>query len=83
VDFDVKTTAVCQGKILFDVAQVEKLRTFARLFHLTVYFACLDPEGSQDGFWVRLDQLDGLSVTRRRFGHMTFNPPWSASGPDP
>ena len=68
VAFDVKAKTVYQGKILFDVAEVEKLRTFARLFHLTVYFACLDPEGSQDGHWVRLDQLDGLPVTLRRFG---------------
>ncbi len=68
VAFDVKAKTVYQGKILFDVAEVEKLRTFSRLFHLTVYFACLDPEGSQEGFWVRLDQLDTLSVTRRRFG---------------
>jgi Holliday junction resolvase len=68
VAFDVKAKTVYQGKILFDVAEVQKLRTFARLFHLTVYFACLDAEGSQDGFWVRLDQLDKVAVTRRRFG---------------
>lgn len=68
VAFDVKAKTIYQGKILFDVAEVEKLRTFARLFHLTVYFACLDSEGLQKAFWVRLDQLDAVGITRRRYG---------------
>lgn len=65
VAFDVKAKTVYGEGIIFDVAEVQKLRTFARLFHLTVYFACLDPEGGQDGFWVRLDQLDELPAIRR------------------
>lgn len=68
VAFDVKAKTIYDGVILFDVGEVEKLRTFSRLFHLTVYFACLGQDGSQDGFWVRLDQLDGMTPVRRRFG---------------
>jgi hypothetical protein len=65
VAFDVKAKTVYGEGIIFDVAEVQKLRTFARLFHLTVYFACLDPEGGQDGFWVRLDQMDEVPAVRR------------------
>lgn len=65
VAFDVKAKTIYPEGLIFDLAEVRKLRTFARLFHLTVYFACLDPEGGQDGFWVRLDQLDEVPAIRR------------------
>jgi hypothetical protein len=68
VAFDVKAKTIYRGNLLFDLPEVQKLRTFARLFHLTVYFACLDPQGSPDGLWVRLNQLDGREVTQRRYG---------------
>lgn len=66
VAFDVKAKRTYPEGLLFDVGEVQKLRTFARLFHLTVYFACLDPEGGSMAWWVRLDQLD--PVPARRIG---------------
>lgn len=74
VAFDVKAKTIYRGNLLFDLPEVQKLRTFARLFHLTVYFACLDPLGSPDGLWVRLDQLDGREVTQRRYGPVVAFP---------
>jgi hypothetical protein len=65
VAFDVKAKTVYPEGLIFDVAEIQKLRTFARLFHLTLYFACLDPEGGPQGYWVRLDQLDNLPAVRR------------------
>jgi hypothetical protein len=67
VAFDVKAIAIYDGKLLFAADEVERLRTFARLFHLTVYFACLG-DASDNGYWVRLDQLDGFAPVRRRYG---------------
>ncbi|GJD82679.1 hypothetical protein HPGCJGGD_0538 [Methylobacterium haplocladii] len=64
VAFDVKAKSVYDDAIIFDLDEVRKLRTFARLFHLTVYFACLDPAGGSASYWVRLDQLDGLPAKR-------------------
>lgn len=64
VAFDVKAKTTYPEGLLFDLAEVQKLRTFARLFHLTVYFACLDPEGGPSAYWVRLDQLDGVAARR-------------------
>lgn len=66
VAFDVKAKTVYPEGLMFDEAEIQKLRNFARLFHLTVYFACLDPEGGPHGYWVRLDQFDDLPATRRR-----------------
>lgn len=65
VAFDVKAKTIYPEGLIFDLAEVCKLRTFARLFHLTVYFACLDPDGGPQGHWVRLDQLDAVPATRR------------------
>jgi hypothetical protein len=42
----------------------------ARLFHLTVYFACLDADGGEHGHWARLDQLDEPAI--RRAGVLTL-----------
>lgn len=74
VAFDVKAKTVYPEGLIFDVAEVQKLRTFARLFHLTVYFACLDPEGGPQGYWVRLDQLDGVPAVRRAGGLVLIIP---------
>lgn len=68
VAFDVKAKTIYPEGLIFDLAEIQKMRTFARLFHLTVYFACLDPEGGDAGYWVRLDQLDAVPAVRRRGG---------------
>lgn len=65
VAFDVKAKTIYGDGLIFDLDEVRKLRTFAQLFHLTVYFACLDPEGGPAAYWVRLDQLDSVSAVRR------------------
>ena len=57
VAFDVKAKTPHEGQLIFELTEVRKLQAFARLFHLTVYFACLDPEGGDRGHWIRLDQL--------------------------
>ncbi|MBN9007141.1 MAG: hypothetical protein J0H40_17215 [Rhizobiales bacterium] len=45
VAFDVKAKTIYPEGLIFEVDEVRKLRSFARLFHCTVYFACLNPEG--------------------------------------
>src|SRR5258705_13370977 len=47
----------------------------ARLFHLTVYFACLDADGGEHRHLARLDQLDG--PPNRRAGVLTLCLPLS------
>lgn len=73
VAFDVKAKTVYDGCLIFDLDEIKKLRTFARLFHLTVYFACLNSEGA-GGFWVRLDQLDDVPALMRA-GRYTLSIP--------
>lgn len=80
VAFDVKAKTIYAGELIFDVGEVQKLRNFARLFHLTVYFACLDPEGGQDGYWVRLDQLNEVPAIRRN-GKLTLALPVDLAQP--
>lgn len=65
VAFDVKAKTVYNDNLIFDLAEVKKLRTFARLFHLTVYFACLNTDEAGGSLWVRLDQLDEVPAQRR------------------
>ena len=65
VAFDVKAKTIYANGLIFDLDEVKRMRTFARLFNMTVFFACLDPEGGDKGFWVRLDQLDFAKVTLR------------------
>ncbi|MFB2553782.1 hypothetical protein [Ensifer soli] len=55
--FDVKAKTAYDGELLFDVEEIEKLALFARAFHLTVYFACLDAEGDGRQWWVPLAEL--------------------------
>lgn len=62
--------ASVEGLIL-DLDEARTLRAFARLIHLTVYFACLDPDGGPDGYWVRLDQLDAAPAVTRN-GKLTL-----------
>lgn len=71
VAFDVKAKTIYEDGLIFDLDEVRKLRTFAQLFHLTVYFACLDPEGGPAAYWVRLGQLDGVPAVRRN-GSLTL-----------
>lgn len=81
VAFDVKSKTVYERDgIIFDLAEVQKLRTFSRLFHVTVYFACLDPEGGLDGFWVTLGQLDAVPAIRRN-GALTLACPLDRAQP--
>lgn len=80
IAFDVKAKTVYPEGLIFDVAEVQKLRTFARLFHLTVYFACLDPEGGPQSYWVRLDRLDDVPAVRRG-GCLTLTLPLDGAMP--
>lgn len=81
VAFDVKAkTLYPRAGLIFDVAEVQRMRAFARLFHLTTYFACLDPEGGPQGYWVRLDQLDETPAVRRN-GRLTLALPCARAMP--
>lgn len=80
IAFDVKAKTVYDGQLIFDVQEVQKLRNFARLFHLTVYFACLDPSDVELSHWVRLDQLDDVVAVRRN-GSLSLSLPLCASHP--
>lgn len=55
--FDVKAKTLYEGRLIFDVAELEKQQRFARMFNLTTLLACLDLE--QDGhlWWVELTEL--------------------------
>jgi Holliday junction resolvase len=63
--FDVKAKSVYDGDFIFDLEEVEKLARFARLFNLTVYFACLDLERPDHHWWVPLADLQ-IRVPERR-----------------
>ncbi|MBB3938060.1 hypothetical protein [Aureimonas phyllosphaerae] len=65
VAFDVKSKELFNGTFLFDLDEVRRLETFARLFHLTVIFACLPPYGGDRAYWVRLADLLALPVEKR------------------
>lgn len=80
VAFDVKAKSIYGDALLFDLAEVQKLRTFARLFHLTVYFACLDPGGGPECYWVHLHQLDEVAAVRIH-GLITLKMPLSQAMP--
>lgn len=80
VAFDVKAKTIYNDGLIFDLDEVRKLRTFAQLFHLTVYFACLDPDGGRSAYWVRLDQLDVARAVRRN-GLLTLAMPVAEAQP--
>lgn len=63
--FDVKAKSLYNGHFIFEFDEISRMRNFARLFHYTVYFACLDPDGSAESYWIRLDQFDNLMPVRR------------------
>lgn len=63
--FDVKAKTVYDGELIFDLAEVEKLGLFGRLFNLTVYFACLDLAREDRHWWVPLDELQHRAPERR------------------
>ena len=65
VAFEVKAKSLFNDGLIFDLSEVRRMRTFTRLFHLTVYFACLDPEGGSGSFRLRLDQLDFRYLVER------------------
>ena len=69
IAFDVKCKSV-YGKareFVFDVSEVRRLATFDRLFRITTFFACLDPEGSEISVWFPAEELM-LIVGRKRTG---------------
>ena len=70
VAFDVKVKTLYNGHFIFEMDEIRRMRTFARFFHMTVYFACLDPAGSPESYWLRLDQFENL-VPVRREGSLT------------
>lgn len=57
--FDVKckTTYGKENTYVFDVAEIRKLVTFDRLFHIATYFACLSVDGSSQSYWFALGML--------------------------
>lgn len=63
--FDVKAKSIYDGHFIFDLEEVEKLARFARLFNLTVYFACLDLERPDHHWWVPLADLQARAPERR------------------
>ena len=54
-------------EFMFDVSEVRRLATFDRLFRITTFFACLDPDGSEASIWFPAEDLM-LIVGRRRTG---------------
>lgn len=65
IAFDVKAKSIYNGHFIFEFDEIRRMRTFARLCHMTVYFACLDPDGSAESYWIRLDQFENLMPVRR------------------
>lgn len=65
VAFDVKVKSIYNRHFIFELSEIRRMRTFARFFHMTVYFACLDPDGSTESYWLRLDQFDNFAAVRR------------------
>lgn len=63
--FDVKAKTAYDGKLLFEVSEVDKLARFADFFHLTVNFACLDLDQPEQFYWVPLRGLVGRAPERR------------------
>ena len=81
IAFDVKAkTIYARDGLIFDLAEIQKFRMFAKLFHLTVYFACMDPSEGSASYWVRLDQLDDVPAVKRR-GALTLALPISRALP--
>lgn len=80
IAFDVKVKSLYNEHFIFELNEIRRMRTFARFFHMTVYFACLDPGGSSESYWIRLDQFDNLTAERRG-STLTLSIPADASLP--
>lgn len=63
-----KAKTIYPEGVAFGWAKIQMMRIFERLFHLTVDFACLDPGGGPQAYWVRLDQLDDMPAVHRGGG---------------
>jgi len=63
--FDVKAKTLYEGFFLFELGEVQKLARFAKLFNLTVYFACMDTESDDRHWWVPLTDLIHRKPERR------------------
>jgi hypothetical protein len=61
---DVKSKSSYQKNLIFDVDEVEKFQLFCQLFHVTGFFACLDPKGSPLMKWFPLNSFNGRAPQR-------------------
>lgn len=55
--FDVKAKSVYEGRLIFDMDEIEKQYRFATLFNLTAFLACLDVEDDGRQWWIPLAEL--------------------------
>lgn len=65
IAFDVKAKTIYDGQLIFDLEEAQKLALFARMFHLTVHFACTDPARPSHQWWVPLGELVLQTPSRR------------------
>lgn len=72
--FDVKAKAVKNGQLIFDLAEVEKLAVFARMFQLALMFVCMDAADPANMRWVRLDELQSRPQEWRRKARVVTMP---------
>ena len=56
---DVKIKTSYGQRLIFDVAEVEKLRAFSQLFNMTGLFACIAPNGSALMKWLPVSVFTG------------------------
>ena len=61
-------------EFMFDVSEVRRLATFDRLFRITTFFACLDPDGGDRATWFRLPELKHCRTRRMRRGAVYVAP---------
>lgn len=60
VAFDVKSKTIYEGGYWFDDAEIRGLALFSELFCVSTFFACMDPGGSWNSHWFRLQELTHL-----------------------
>lgn len=63
--FDVKAKSIYDGCLIFDRDELDKLATFARMFKVTMYFACFDGDDPDGMTWVALAEVLGRPTERR------------------
>jgi hypothetical protein len=80
IAFDVKSKTHYGDGFLFDAAEVRGLALFDDIFRISTFFACLDPQGSDQSLWFRLPELTHFPV-RTVKGKSAFAVPLSAGIP--